>query len=290
MEDSLWYELYDTNNNCVYYYNPDTEESVWNKPTTIGELLSVVNDLRNGNKPDALKIIQDFESEVYEIIPDNEENVQQNVQENIQENVQENIQKEPENLVYDPNILSEVQMDGYFQGVPKILQFLGNQLSLLGGANTPGIFQNDGDSNIVNEMTEKLKKGDLNWNATDINVVTTLFFNWLTENQVSNPIIKDEYYDSILNTLENEEALLNIILSMPEPNKKTLAFFIQILQEYVLEEVSNVTGVSLEMIVALFNPYIFSGLKTGTDPDLEAFFFESLILILDTFSILESNN
>ncbi|KAJ3443977.1 rho gtpase activation protein [Anaeramoeba flamelloides] len=290
MEDSLWYELYDTNNNSVYYYNPDTEETVWNKPTTIGELLSVVNDLRNGNKPDALKIIQDFESEVYEIIPDNEENVQQNVQEKVQENIQENIQKEQENLVYDSNILSDVQMDGYYQGVPKILQFLGNQLSLLGGANTPGIFQNDGDPNIVNEMTEKLKKGDLNWNATDINVVTTLFFNWLTENQVSNPIIKDEYYDSILNSLENEEALLNIILSMPEPNKKTLAFFIQILQEYVLEEVSNVTGVSLEMIVALFNPYIFSGLKTSQDPDLEAFFFESLILILDTFSILESNN
>ncbi|KAJ3436143.1 rho gtpase activation protein [Anaeramoeba flamelloides] len=357
MTDTIWYELYDVNYKQVYYYNPDTEDTQWKKPNTIDHLISVVNESRNNNKPNALEIIQDFESKVWRIIEkpkdqietniqnetnpnqepepvyekENEQEQEQEQQEQINEqqeqineqqeqiidqqeqtneqqeqineqqqlNEQEQINEQQEQFIeqqeqiieqeqyleYNTNILKDDIIEGYQQDVPKILQFLYKQM-LSFGLTAPGILAIDGESNTVLDRKEQLKVGDLNWNASDITIVNTLFFDWLENNKVQNPIIPDEFYDGCLNSLENEQALLEYIMTLPSPNLKTLAYLIQLIQSFLEEEVVKSTNLGIEELVAFFNTYIFSINKTSQNPELEQFFLETIIFIVDPTQFL----
>ncbi|KAJ3437873.1 rho gtpase activation protein [Anaeramoeba flamelloides] len=316
MTETIWYELYDVNYKQVYYYNPETEDTQWKKPNTIDHLISVVNESKNNNKPNALEIIQDFESKVWSIIEkpkdqietntpketnpnpepesvhekENEQEQEHEQQEQIVEQEQFNEQQEQiieqeQYLEYNTNILKDDIIEGYQQGVPKILQFLHKQM-LSFGLTAPGILSIDGETNTVLDRKEQLKVGDLNWNASDITIVNTLFFDWLENNKVQNPIVPDEFYDGCLNSLENEQALLEYIMTLPSPNLKTLAYLIQIVQSLLEEDVVKSTNLGIEELVAFFNIYIFSINKTAQNPELEQFFFETIIFIVDPTQFL----
>jgi len=155
-----------------------------------------------------------------------------------------------ETLEYIMKLQTESHSD---QTIPLILPFLTEAVLQLNGKSSEGIFRVPGEQDDVIDLRLRIETGRYNLDGIkDPNVPASLVKFWLRD--LTDPVIPTELYDSCIRNSEDLNQCLEILMSIPQLNRKVLLFMIRFLQEFVDPEVSKKTKMTVHNLAMVFAP------------------------------------
>ncbi len=142
--------------------------------------------------------------------------------------------------------------------VPVILPHLTQLIVNLNGFRTEGIFRIPGDVDLVHQMKLQVESGNFdNFDTKDPRAPSSLLSLWLRE--LKEPVIPDAKYDECLQTANDPAQCVEVIQSLPSPNKDVIFFLVKFLQTLIAEENQQHTKVlSLSFSPIFFASFLFS--------------------------------
>eukprot|EP00008_Paramoeba_atlantica_P002977 CAMPEP_0201488316 /NCGR_PEP_ID=MMETSP0151_2-20130828/17886_1 /ASSEMBLY_ACC=CAM_ASM_000257 /TAXON_ID=200890 /ORGANISM="Paramoeba atlantica, Strain 621/1 / CCAP 1560/9" /LENGTH=528 /DNA_ID=CAMNT_0047873579 /DNA_START=85 /DNA_END=1671 /DNA_ORIENTATION=- len=137
--------------------------------------------------------------------------------------------------------------------VPIILPHMTQLIVQLGGFRTEGIFRIPGDVDLVHQMKLQVESGNFdNFDTKDPRAPSSLLSLWLRE--LKDPLIPDPKYDECLQCANDPQECVEVINSLPQPNKDTMIFLIKFLQSLISEENQPHTKMGAPNVAMVFAP------------------------------------
>ncbi|XP_037910388.1 uncharacterized protein LOC119651103 isoform X1 [Hermetia illucens] len=184
----------------------------------------------------------------------------------------------------------ELQKDKYPERkLPWIQVTLSEQVLLLNGKQTEGIFRVSADVDEVNCLKSRLDRWEVpeHKNTMDAHAPASLLKLWYRE--LYDPLIPDELYSECVQTEDPEEAD-RIINKLPSLNKLVLMYLIHFLQQFSQPDVVQCTKMDSSNLAMVFAPNCLR--CTSDDPKVilenarkEMAFMRTLIQHMDTTAV-----
>ncbi|XP_043946099.1 rho GTPase-activating protein 39-like [Protopterus annectens] len=127
--------------------------------------------------------------------------------------------------------------------LPWVQTQLSQQVLLLGGAQTEGIFRVPGDIDEVNALKLQVDQWRIPENMEDPNIPASLLKLWYRE--LEEPLIPPAFYKQCITNYENPDAAVAVVESLPELNRLVLFYLIHFLQ--VFAKPANVSKTKMDV-------------------------------------------
>ncbi|KAI8331666.1 Rho GTPase activation protein [Chlamydoabsidia padenii] len=154
--------------------------------------------------------------------------------------------------------------------IPRIVPFLIRAIRQLDGHSTQGIFRIAGHADLVTSLRLQIENGfyygddegdsdglDLDVCCGDPNVPASLLRLWLRE--LPTPLIPVDYYDRCIDLSNDLVAVMMIVDSLPNVNRRILMYIIGFLQEYLPPHVCERTLMTVNNLAMVFAPNLLRG-------------------------------
>ncbi|XP_055676633.1 uncharacterized protein LOC129785959 isoform X3 [Lutzomyia longipalpis] len=184
----------------------------------------------------------------------------------------------------------ELQKDRFpDRQLPWVQVTLSEQVLLMGGKQTEGIFRVPADVDEVMYLKNRLDRWEIPEYkpSMDAHSPASLLKLWYRE--LYDPLIPDELYEKCVQTEDPEEAA-NIVNKLPRLNKTVLMFLIHFLQQFAQPDVVANTKMDSSNLAMVFAPNCLR--CTSQDPKVilenarkEMAFLRTLIINMDTSSV-----
>ena len=137
--------------------------------------------------------------------------------------------------------------------IPVILPQITRLIVRLGGFRTEGIFRIPGDVDLVHQMKLQVESGNFeDFDTTDPRAPSSLLSLWLRE--LKEPLIPDAKYEECLQCISSPDQSLEVLNSVPSPNRETLVFLLQFLRTLISGENQQHTKMGSANMAMVFAP------------------------------------
>ena len=168
--------------------------------------------------------------------------------------------------------------------LPWILTTLADQIMVLNGASTEGIFRVPADLDEVNSVKSRFDQWEIPVCA-DCHTTGSLIKLWFRE--LYEPLIPDEFYEECVRIGEDGKRVNEVISRLPEINRNVLLYLVRFLQRFARSDVSLITKMDASNLGTVFAPNCLR--CPSSDPGVilentrkEMAFIKNLIHNLDT--------
>ncbi|KAM3922758.1 rho GTPase-activating protein 39-like isoform 2-T2 [Leptodactylus fuscus] len=140
--------------------------------------------------------------------------------------------------------IMERQRDVYpDRRLPWVQTQLSQQVLVLGGERTEGIFRVPGDIDEVNALKLQVEHWTIPDGLSDPTVPASLLKLWYRE--LEEPLIPQQFYKQCISNYENPDAAVSVVQQLPELNRLVLCYLIHFLQ--IFSQPSNVGTTKMDV-------------------------------------------
>ncbi|XP_013863539.1 rho GTPase-activating protein 39 isoform X2 [Austrofundulus limnaeus] len=136
--------------------------------------------------------------------------------------------------------------------LPWVQTRLSEEVLGLNGDQTEGIFRVPGDIDEVNALKLQVDQWKIPTGLEDPHIPASLLKLWYRE--LEEPLIPHEFYEECINSYDNPEAAVNVVLGLPHINKLVLCYLIRFLQVFAQPANVSITKMDVNNLAMVMAP------------------------------------
>uniref|UniRef100_A0A1A8ETN9 Rho GTPase-activating protein 39 n=2 Tax=Nothobranchius korthausae TaxID=1143690 RepID=A0A1A8ETN9_9TELE len=164
------------------------------------------------------------------------------------------------NAIFHPSMFSSsleevmaLQKERYpDRQLPWVQTRLSEEVLGLNGDQTEGIFRVPGDIDEVNALKLQVDQWKIPTGLEDPHIPASLLKLWYRE--LEEPLIPHEFYEECINSYDNPEAAISVVLGLPHINKLVLCYLIRFLQVFAQPANVPITKMDVNNLAMVMAP------------------------------------